>query len=81
MLAMEQPNSSLKLIYTDPMVLAYFVEAHKYPSMFSFNWFFSSTILQYKKLKMSKFIFLENFVMKIKESKVLYYSQGLFSLS
>ena len=45
------------------------------------SFFFSSTILQYKQSKTSKFTFLRNLMMKIKESKVLYYGQANFSLS
>ena len=43
--------------------------------------FFSVTVLQYKQLKMSKFTFLKNLIIKCKESKVLYYRQAVFSLS
>lgn len=40
--------------------------------------FFSSTILQYKNLKIWKSTFLMNLVINIKESKVLYYRQVVF---
>ena len=45
------------------------------------SFFFSATILQYKQLKTSKFTFLIDFLMKSKESKVLYYRQAVFSLT
>ena len=65
--------------------LAYFVEGHisrnTLECLHIIFIFFSATILQYKKLKISKFTFLMNLMMRSKESKVLYYGQVFFLLS
>ena len=51
---------------------------NQHPGMSACNFFFWATILQYKQLKISKFTFLMNLIMKSKKSNVLYYGQAVF---